>query len=221
MTQHTQPNDLLDLDRFRAAAVEAVPFPFLIIPGFVRAAAKAAVATDFPEVQLAGSFPLPSLSYGPAFAALIDALSGKEMASIIEDKFGIDLEGRPTMATVRGQSDARDGQIHTDSKTKLITMLLYMNDRWGADRGRLRILRSSTDLNDVAAEVPPDEGTLLIFRNGPNAWHGFEPFEGPRRVIQVNWVTDEGVVRREQTRHRVSAFFKRLTSKSAKHAAAY
>ena len=69
-------------------------------------------------------------------------------------------------------------------------------------------------MNDVIAEVPPDEGTMLIFKNEPNAWHGFEAFEGPRRVIQLNWVTDRGVVRREQTRHRISAFFKRLRGKS-------
>jgi len=34
-------------------------------------------------------------------------------------------------------------------------------------------------------------------------------------VIQLNWVTDMGVVRREQTRHKVSAFFKRLRGKPA------
>ena len=73
----------------------------------------------------------------------------------------------------------------------------------------------------MAAEVPADEGTLLAFLNGPNAWHGFEPISGPRRVIQVNWVTDESIVRREQARHRVSAFFKRLVSKSPRHAAAH
>jgi hypothetical protein len=33
-------------------------------------------------------------------------------------------------------------------------------------------------------------------------------------VIQLNWVTDQGVVRREQFRHRVSAFFKRLRGRS-------
>jgi len=44
------------------------------------------------------------------------------------------------------------------------------------------------------------------------AWHGFEPVDGLRRVIQVNWVTDQSVVRREQARHRMSAFFKRLGS---------
>lgn len=212
------PRELLDLDRLSATQVEPVPFPFLILPNFVRSGATAGVLADFPEVSQAGSFPLPSLSFGPAFRSLIDALMSPEMTRIVEEKFGIDLSSRPTMATVRGRCEARDGQIHTDSKTKIVTLLLYMNDHADAAKGRLRILRSSSDLNDMAAEVPSDEGTLLLFLNGPNAWHGFEPFSGPRRVIQVNWVTDDAVVRREQSRHRVSAFFKRLVSK---HAAAH
>jgi len=221
MTDTRLPQDLLDLDRLRAAPVVDVPFPYFMLTNLIHEDAKPAIASDFPAVARAGSFPLPSLRYGPAFRSLIAALSGPEMTAIIEKKFGIDLSGHPTMATVRGRCEARDGHIHTDSKTKLITMLLYMNDHADAGLGRLRLLRSPTDLNDVAAEVPSDEATLLVFRNGPNAWHGFEPFSGPRRVIQVNWVTDEAVVRREQGRHRISAFFKRLVGKSSKHAAAY
>lgn len=215
------PHELLDFDRLRSAPVTATPYPFVIVPSFVRDSAQPVVSADFPEVDRAGSFPLPSLRYGRAFKGLVDALSGPEMAAIMEEKFGIDLSNRPTMATVRGRCEARDGHIHTDSRTKLITLLLYMNDHPQAELGRLRILRSSSDLDDVAAEVPSDRGTLLAFLNGPNAWHGFEPFSGPRRVVQVNWVTDESVVRREQARHRVSAFFKRLVGKSDGHAAAY
>ena len=66
----------------------------------------------------------------------------------------------------------------TDSRTKVVTVLIYMNGKWESPRGRLRLLRSSTDLNAVIAEVPPDEGTLLVFRNDENAWHGFEAFDG-------------------------------------------
>ena len=124
----------------------------------------------------------------------------------MEKKLGVDLNGRPTMVTARGVSAARDGQIHTDSRTKLITVLIYMNNAWEAKTGRLRLLRGPDDLEDVIAEVPPDEGTLLIFKNEPNAWHGFHAFEGPRRVIQLNWVTDTGVVWREQTRHESARF---------------
>src|SRR5579862_2113309 len=94
-----KPDPVLDFDRLRATAVESVPFPFLIVPGFVETAWKDGIARDFPEVTKAGSFPLPSLRYGPAFAALIEALTGREMTRIIADKFAIDLDDRPTMTT--------------------------------------------------------------------------------------------------------------------------
>ena len=116
------------------------------------------------------------------------------------------------MITVRGQCRATDGKIHTDSKTKLITVLIYMNGKWEQPGGRLRLLRSPDNLQDAFAEVPPEQGTLLAFRNQPNAWHGHESFEGQRRAIQLNWVRDQGVVWREQVRHRLSAFFKRAKS---------
>src|SRR5690349_15466569 len=205
----------IDLEAFEAAPVAREPFAFAMVPHFVRPEAMAAINADYPLVTHPGSFPLPTLQFGPAFADLMRAIQGPEFTRAVERKLGVDLTGRPTMVTARGVSAARDGQIHTDSRTKLITVLIYMNNAWEAKTGRLRLLRGPDNLEDVIAEVPPDEGTLLIFKNEPNAWHGFHAFEGPRRVIQLNWVTDMGVVKREQLRHRVSAFFKRLGSKSA------
>jgi len=205
----------IDLAAFDAATVAREPFPFALVPRFVRPEAMAAINADYPLVTHPGSFPLPTLKYGPAFAALIQALQGPEFTRAVEKKLGMDLGGRPTMVTARGVSAARDGQIHTDSRTKLVTVLIYMNNAWEAKTGRLRLLRRPDSLEDVIAEVPPDEGTLLVFRNDPNAWHGFHAFEGPRRVIQLNWVTDMGVVKREQFRHGVSAFFKRLRGRGA------
>jgi SM-20-related protein len=198
----------IDVEAVRNATVVHDPFPFLMVPGFVKTEAIDAIERDFPAVAHAGSFPLPTLHYGPAFQAFMDAIRGPEFARAVGAKLGMDLSQRPTMVTVRGQSSARDGQIHTDSTTKLVTVLVYMNGKWESPKGRLRLLRSSTDLDDVVAEVPPDEGTLLVFKNQPNAWHGFEAFEGPRKVIQLNWVTNARVVWWEQTRHKISAFFK-------------
>ena len=203
------------MQALREAVVQRGPFPFFIVPGFVKAEALEAIGGDFPEIQHAGSFPLTSLRYGPAFAAFMDEIQGPEMTEVVGGKLGMDLARYPTMVTVRGQSRAADGKIHTDSRTKLVTALLYMNDSWESPRGRLRLVRVPDDLNAVIAEVPPERGTLLVFKNDPQAWHGFEPFSGPRRVIQLNWVTDASVVRREQARHRLSAFFKRLGKRGA------
>jgi SM-20-related protein len=191
----------LDLDR---------PYDFLIVPGFVRAEALAAIMADFPAVERPGSFPVSVLDYGPAFRALLAELEGPAMRAAFAAKFGLDLADRPTMITVRGQTQAKDGRIHTDSETKLITALIYMNPSWDDSSGRLRVLRGGDDLENYAAEVPPDAGTLLAFRRSDHSFHGHLPFEGKRQSIQLNWVRDSGVVRREIARHRLSAGLKRL-----------
>ena len=201
----------IDVEAVGRASVAREPFPWFMVPGFVKREALDAINADFPDVAHAGSFPLPTLKYGPAFQRFMDAIRGPEFTRAVAQKLGLDLSARPTMVTVRGISAERDGQIHTDSVTKLVTVLIYMNGKWEAPGGRLRLLRSPDNLNDVIAEVPPDEGTLLVFENKPNAWHGFEAFAGPRRVIQLNWVTNGRVVWWEQTRHKVSAFVKSLT----------
>ena len=208
--QAVLPDAFIDMDALSAAPVERAPFAYLIVPRFVRAKALDAIRADFPAIQHPGSFPLATRDYGPAVAAFMDEIQSEAMAAAVGGKLDMDLAASPTMVTVRGQSRAADGKIHTDSRTKLVTALIYMNDSWESPKGRLRLVRSASDLNDVIAEVPPEQGTLLVFRNDPKAWHGFEPFSGPRRVIQLNWVTNASVVRREQARHRLSAFFKRL-----------
>lgn len=200
----------IDLAAFRATALVREPFPYLIVPGFVRASALHAIHADYPSVAQPGSFPLSEVRFGPAFGRLVADMNGPEVRQAFEDKFGVDLRGRPTMLTVRGRCSERDGRIHTDAVTKLITVLIYMNPRWETPGGCLRLLRSATDLEDVVVEVPPTEGTLLAFRRTDNSWHGHRPFVGERRVIQFNWVTERGVVRREVFRHRLSAMLKKL-----------
>jgi hypothetical protein len=200
----------LDLAAFRAAPLNQEPFEYLVLPEFVKAAARGTINTDFPRIDQPGSFPLSELNYGPAFAALMEELNTDAVREAFEEKFRIRLKGRPTMITVRGRCCQKDGQIHTDTVSKIITVLIYMNPTWEPSGGQLRLLRSADDLEDVITEVPPLEGTLLAFRRSDNSFHGHKPFVGERRVIQFNWVTTPGVVRREILRHRFSALVKRL-----------
>jgi len=203
---------ILDFDAVRDAVVSSDPYEHLIVPGFVRAEARTAIQQDCPEISKAGSFPLSELKPGPAFTSLVNELNGPEFRSAVESKFNVDLKGRPTMTTVRGLCREKDGRIHTDSVTKIMTVLIYMNSEWESDGGRLRLLCSGKDLEDYAVEVPPVEGTLLVFRRREKSWHGHKSFSGPRRVIQFNWVTSQEVVQRELGRHRLSAWGKRLRS---------
>jgi SM-20-related protein len=201
---------MLDLHAFAEAPLEHDPYDHIVIQDFIRPEWQEIIAKAYPQIDEAGSFPLATLDYGSAFAWLIAELEGDRFRSQVEEKFDLDLTGRPTMVTVRGQTDETDGRIHTDSRTKIITILVYFNESWTNPGGRLRLLRSGTSLEDYVAEVEPRIGTLIAFRRGDNSWHGHKPFVGPRRAIQLNWVVSDGVKRREQRRHRVSAFFKKV-----------
>lgn len=202
---------VIDYKALEAAPLGHDPFDHVLVPGLVTPDALQAANEDFPKIKRAGSFPTSQLRFGPGFAALLEALEGPEMAKALGDKLGIQLTNKPTMVTVRGRARPTDGQIHTDSSGKLVTVLLYMNPSWEDPGGQLRLLRSPDDLDDYAVEVPPDEGTLLAFPCIPDAWHGHQPFNGERRTIQLNWVKSRRYKLREQIRHKISAFFKNFS----------
>jgi SM-20-related protein len=200
---------MLNVDRLRATALSTVPFDHVIVENFIHADWEDRLMADFPAIQKPGSFPLSSVRVGSDFARLIEQMNGVDFRTAVEEKFSISLANRPTMFTVRGVCRSSDGKIHTDSETKLITVLLYMNPRWANEGGRLRLLRSAI-IDDAALEVSPNVGTLLIFKRSDRSYHGHLPFDGVRKVIQMNWVVDQKTVDREQKRHRWSAVIKRL-----------
>ncbi len=202
----------LDFAALAAAPVATAPFPHLIVRHFVPPAALGAVYADIPKTGRGGSFPPEALRLGPAARALMRELEGGALRSAIAAKFGLDLEGAPTMLTVRVACREKDGQIHRDSAAKRVTVLLYLNpgEAFGGADGCLRLLRGPGDIEDYAVEVPPTEGTLLVFPNGPATWHGHLPYVGDRASVQLNYMTDDAKARSELRRHRLSAFFKRL-----------
>jgi hypothetical protein len=199
-----------DFAALERTPLERDPFDFVVVPDFLNGGLFSSILVDYPKVPGPGSHPPAELNIRGHFRGLIDELLGPEFRSAIERKFGVDLSGRPTMYTVRGYVQEKDGAIHTDSKSKIITVLIYMNERWEADAGRLRLLRGPDDLDDYVTEVPPHGGTLLAFRRADNSWHGHKPISGPRRAIQLNWVTTQEVADREQRRHRVITKLKKF-----------
>jgi SM-20-related protein len=201
---------LLDLDRLRATPLCRDPFDFVVVEDFLQPQHVAGLLADFPAIPDHGSYPIEVLDSGPAFAGLAAELTDAPLRRAIEEKFEVDLEGRPTMITLRGYSDGKDGGIHTDSATKIITVLLYMNPEWRDPAGRLRVLRRRDDLEDYVVEVPPVAGTMIAFRRGDASFHGHRAHIGKRCSVQLNWVTEAAVVRRELARHRWSARLKAL-----------
>jgi SM-20-related protein len=202
---------ILDIERFRSTHLQTSPYEYLVVSDFIQPEWQDRLIAGYPEVKKPGSFPLSTVETGADFSKLIKEMDGPEFRHAVEEKFSVNLEGRPSMFTVRGWCRKNaDGKIHTDSESKIITVLLYMNPRWTDQGGKLRLLNSGTDINDVAAEVPPVVGTLLVFKRSDRSFHGHLPFGGERKVVQMNWVTEQEYVNREAKRHRFSALLKGL-----------
>lgn len=201
---------MLDLEAIRRSAVAMDPFPFLMAQSVLSRPSLEAIGRDFPAIAGPGVFPLEELDYGQAFRDLINDIRSTDLEAILEQKLGINLADKPLMVTVRGHCQKKDGRIHTDSTDKIVTCLLYLNSDWQQQGGRLRLLRSGADIDDIIAEVPPDGGTFIAFRRTDNSWHGHLPFEGPRRYVMFNWVRSGAALTRNIARHRISAKLKRL-----------
>jgi SM-20-related protein len=204
----------LDYAKLTATPVATDPFPHVVVPGFVPPASLDAVLAGLPPLGKRGSFPIDSVRLDPNAAGLMQAMEGPLLRASIERLFGLDLHDSPTMVTLRGWTSERDGRIHCDSLAKRVTVLLYLNretDAWDRQEGCLRLLRGPNDLEDYAVEVPPVNGTLLVFPNGPTTWHGHRRFVGQRYSVQLNYMTTDDKARSEMRRHRISAFVKRLT----------
>ncbi|MFV8817822.1 2OG-Fe(II) oxygenase [Haliea sp. E17] len=179
---------LININALRAATLQTDPFDFLVVPGFIGPEALARINTDYPAIDSAANHVLENLQFGPAFSAMMDELEGSEFRSAIGEQFDMDLLSMPTTITVRKFCERTDGNIHTDHRSKVVTVLIYFNEEWTHEAGQLRMLRSATDIEDYAAEVPPLGGTLLAFRRTDHSWHGHTRFVGERRMLQINYL---------------------------------
>ena len=205
---------ILDFAALEAAPVSDDPFRHIVVPHFVPPAKLALVHAGLPHSSKGGSFPHEALRLGAEARAMVTEVEGTRLRDMIAAKLNMVLDDAPTMLTMRLHCRAKDGQIHTDSDAKRVTILLYLNPENAAfnqQEGCLRLLRGPSDLDDFAVEIPPTRGTLLVFPNGPDTWHGHLPYVGPRHSIQLNYMTNDGKARSELRRHKLSALVKRLS----------
>jgi len=189
------------------------PFPFMIAHGQLPDDARNDIDRDFPRYTSAGFFPYDSSDCGPTVNTLVQNLTTPEFASAVGRRLGIENLGQyPTLVTLCRSLNKRHGTIHTDSKSKVATALLYLNTQWpDTSDGCLRFLSKIDDIDDmVAPELTPLYGEFAVFKRCDNSFHGHLPFEGERRVIQVAWLTSEEEKLRKTKRGKFSRVFKRM-----------
>ena len=78
------------------------------------------------------------------------ALARDSFDHVIVDNF-VPPDAAPSVST-DFPTIGTTGSVHTDAKWKIISVLLYLNQQWTDEGGRLRL--------------------LLAFRRADNSWHG-------------------------------------------------
>lgn len=196
---------ILNLEPFKQHPLTTEPFPYMVVKGIFQEQAIPGLTRDFPEITNAGLYPADVLDMGDNMHQLIDELCSDEFRQVVEQKFGMDLKDRPPMVTLRKFARFKDGRIHADTDSKVVTILLYLNETWPHTGGQLRFLRSPDDLESTIAEITPLAGTMAIFKVTPNGWHGHVKHVGERRVLMLNYMVNDELRQRELKRHRFSA----------------
>lgn len=185
----------------------------MVAHGLLPDAARAELDRDFPKYESAGFFPYDEKECGASMRQLVAALTSRTFVDALGDRLGIENLGQyPAIVHVCRYYNKRHGTIHTDSKSKVATALLYLNERWPeTSDGCLRFLSGNDDIDAMLApEIKPLYGEFAMFRRCDNSFHGLLPYEGERRVIQVAWLASEAEMRRKNRRGRVSRTFKAL-----------
>lgn len=200
---------VLDVNAVREAPLAREPYDYFLGSGVLKSDAIDDLRRDFPAIDKPGYLTVDEVALRGRFKTLIEEIEGEEFTEELSSKFGRDLHPYPRLTTIRKLSQARDGRIHTDGPSKVMTLLIYMNDDWAADgSGRLRVLYDGERFEPFAAEVPPTMGTVFAFLRADHSWHGHQPFAGERRVVQCAWVTDADELARKKKRNRTAQFFK-------------
>lgn len=212
-----QTDNIINLSALQKSEIVESPFPYTIISNFVNLTSLTNLVRDFPDLDRRGSFPASSVKCSTLFQQFIEELEGKALRELIAEKFKMSLQNTPTMLTLRGYTTERDGNIHADSKDKLITLLLYMNQTWEDEGGKLRLLKNEHSLDDYIEEISPLAGSCVIFKVTENGWHGHKPFIGKRLSLQLNYLTGEGALTKHLNQHRFSALLKNWFPPLFKH----
>ena len=205
-------NTIINFDAIEQAEITQSPFPFFGLDCVFSESAHQDLLESFPAIEKGGSFPLDHLELTGRFAELIEEIQSDRFREVMAKKFNVELKDKPQIITTRGWSRQKDGRNHTDSKTKLITVLLYVNDGWEPETGRLRMLNSD-DVNDYVAEFSCNIGQLTAFKVTDNCWHGYLPFEGRRQSLQINYLVEERFTNHHVYRHKLSAFLRSYSNK--------
>jgi hypothetical protein len=199
----------IDLAALRSAEVHAEPFWWAFVPATFQSRETAlGLQRAFPSDGYTEFFrahgakrhhlygrKLVHPSSGPQteglsgpWPRLVEQLHSREYRDALAELTGISLDALAVEVTLWRQSRGGFIDPHPDNPDKVLVHLMYLSDEdWSVGMGGcMRLLRSS-DIEDVAFEIPPRLSSSIVFVRTDRSWHGYRPVtaDRPRFALQV------------------------------------
>jgi hypothetical protein len=200
---------IIDLSSIKRARYSQEPYECLCAEHFIKAEAVSDLQREFPNITKLGYLTVDEVDLRGRFKKLIDELEGPELTEALSQRFGQDLHKFPRLTTIIKRSPPEYRTIHTDGPSKVMTLLVYMDDERERDEsGRLQVLCNGRDYEPFALKIPETTGSMFAFVPSDKSWHGHLRFAGERRVVQVAWVKRQADFDRTEKNNKVAALFK-------------
>src|SRR6476659_7536446 len=126
---------LVNVEAVRNAPISHEPYDYFLGAGILKEEAVPELKRDFPDIQKPGYLTVDEVGLKGRFKTLIEELESPEFTEEISKKWGRDMHPYPRLTTIMKRSQPKYGAIHTDGPSKVMTMLVYMNDDGGTDTG--------------------------------------------------------------------------------------
>jgi SM-20-related protein len=202
---------MLKLSRLDSAPVYEQPFRWSLVERLFSAADGAQLAASFPtdhymtipvdDVERPYSYEARSIikmgrsavSYperlAPAWCRLAEVVASPAYRAAMSRLTGLDLASAPMEANLYQYGPQGWLKPHCDIGSKVVTHVLYFNDRWRpSDGGCLRIL-DGPDISATVSEITPTVGRSAVIMRSDNSWHAVTPVRpscsGLRRSMNI------------------------------------
>lgn len=183
----TSPTTVFNFTELGGLKLHDHPFRYVVHgPTILDPKILESLCENFPVTSKVGHNEVTDVTLGKKWKTFIEEIHSAAYREAIEKVTGSSLSSYRVGIGLRHLSKLSHGSPHADVPRKKVTHLIYFNNEWPHETGRLRLLRSK-NLNDVHDIITPLKGNGLIFVVSKNSFHGFEPFEGVRNAIQINF----------------------------------
>ncbi len=178
---------VFDYNQLKSLKLKDHPFRYVTHgPNLLNSSMLQVLCEKFPVTEKIGHNDVSEVELCAEWKAFVDEIYSPSYKEAIETITGLNLTPYDVGIGIRHFSKRSHGAPHADVPRKKVTHLIYFNHEWPEETGRLRLLRSK-NLDDVHEVIEPLKGNGLIFMVSKNSFHGFEPYEGIRNAIQINF----------------------------------